>query len=93
MPDHDTFALRALIARMERQNAVGVFAYIAAVAGLLWMVRADFSTGQQLALGFAAYLGGAILYQVRQARLDVVRSSLRQVLIAKDPSVLTDPDW
>lgn len=93
MPDHDTFALRALIKNMERQNAAGALVYIAAVAGLLWFVRTDFSTGEQVALGFAAYLGGAILHEVRQARLDVVRSSLRQVLIAKNPSILTDPDW
>lgn len=93
MLEHDTFALRALIRRMERENAIGLVAFFVGVAGLLWMVRADFTLGEQAVLGFIAYLGGAILHQVRQARLDVVRSSLRQVLIAKDPSILTDPDW
>lgn len=93
MLEHDTFSLCALIRRMERENAIGLFAFFVGVAGLLWMVRADFTLGEQTMLGFIAYLGGAILHQVRQGRLDVVRSSLRQVLIAKDPSILTDPDW
>lgn len=93
MVDHDTFALRALIKSMERQNAVGLWLYMTVVSAMLWVVRADFSTGEQVVIGFAAYIGGAILHQVRQSRLDVVRSSLRQVLIAKNPSILTDPDY
>lgn len=56
MLEHDSFALRSLIKCMERENAVGLFVFFGAVAGLLWLVRADFSADEQVAVGFAAYL-------------------------------------
>lgn len=93
MSKNDKFEIQRTIRRMERENNFGFWVYGGCLAVGTWLSWSDFSTAELTIFLLIAYLGGFILQEVRQVRLDVLRASLRQVLIAKDPSILTDDEW
>lgn len=93
MSNEDKFELLATIKKLERQRALLVFAYLAAVVGVVVLWPSGLERSGRIVSSVVLVVGGCIHREVVEARLDAVRSSLRNVLIARDRSVLDDPDY
>ncbi len=91
--DHDTFEIKATIKNFERQNSVGALAFVAFPAAFFWFFGESLSRGEHIVSMLVLFFGVMNIYEIRQNRLDVLRASLRQVLIAKDPTILTNEEW
>ena len=93
MSNEDKFELLATIKMLERQRTILVFAYLAAIVCMALFWPSDLERDGQIVSSVILVVGGCIHREVVEARLDAVRSSLRNVLIARDPSILNDPDY
>lgn len=91
--DGDTFELKATISRLEKYRAIAVGLYLAAVVALSLFWPGDASSEAQIVSFIVIVVGAVIHREVIECRLDTVRSSLRDMLTKRDPSILNDPDW
>jgi len=89
----DTFEIVATIRRLERQRSIFVGASVigAAVAGM-WIIP-NLDAAYAAAWAVIALIGIWNIYETKSTRIDVFRASLRNVLIARNPSIVHSADW
>jgi hypothetical protein len=88
----DHFELHAAIKRLERGRDAGLIAALVAIATYSALYGDQFEP--HLRLLFWGIAAGAVLLlvEVRNARLDTLRASLRVVLIAQNTASINTPD-
>jgi hypothetical protein len=88
----DPFELHAAIKRLERGRDAGLIAALVAIATYSALYGDQFEP--HLGLLFWGIAAGAVLLlvEVRNARLDTLRASLRVVLIAQKKTSINTPD-
>ncbi|NRB20489.1 MAG: hypothetical protein HRU33_23900 [Rhodobacteraceae bacterium] len=90
---HDTFELKATISKVERYRSVLIFMYLAVVV-LLNLAWPSSGTGEiQIVANLLVVIGAAVHREVVESRLDVLRSSFRDILTKRDPSILNNVDY
>lgn len=93
MSNQDKFELHQTIKKLERQRSILVVVYLCAIGAFAGSWLFDLAHGDLIVCLLILCVGGSVHREIVEARLDTVRSSLRNVLISRDPSILDDPDY
>lgn len=91
--NRDPFELQATIKKMERGRDGRLIVSLLAIAIYSGLYGDQLEPYIRVLLLFLASGAVAIMLDIRNARIDTLRASLRVVLIARNPRILDDPDY
>lgn len=93
LSNNDPFELKVSISRLERYRTGSFCVFLAGLLAANYFWPQDGTDAGQIIISAVIIVGHFVHREIIENRLDVLRSSLRAILIKKNPSVLDDPDW
>lgn len=89
----DTFGLRDAIKKLERGKSIGIVLYVVAPYLGAWLLGWALTGLQIAASAVVSGFFAAIWLEARETRIEILRASLRQVVMQRDPSIVHGDDW
>lgn len=90
---HDTFGLHEAIKKLERGKTIGMLSYCVALPAGAWFYGVDLSGFQGFASVVLSCFVAAVWLEARETRIEVLRASMRQVLMHRNPSIVHSEEW